>query len=263
MLAYPFMQNALLAGAMVAILAPVIGIFLVLRRYAMMGDTLAHASLAGVAIGIVIGVTPTITSILFTTLAAFLIEFLRDRFKRYAEILMSVVMTLSVGIAIVLVSSGKANTNINQYLFGSILTVTRQDLLLVLIVTLVTLLAVKVFYHELIYTTFDEDGALVSRVKVKRINYIFALLMGLAISVSIRITGVLVISSLIVLPVASAMQFKKGFRSTLLLGVLIGLLDVLLGLILSYTFDSAPGGTIALMSVVTMLGSLLLNPFSK
>ena len=136
MLSYPFMQNALMAGALVAILSPIIGIFLVLRRYSMMGDTLAHSSLAGVAIGIVAGISPTLSSVIFTALAAVFIEFLRERFKRYAEILMSVVLTLSVGIAIVLVSSGQANTNINQYLFGSILTVTRQDLYLVLLVTL-------------------------------------------------------------------------------------------------------------------------------
>lgn len=263
MLSYPFMQNALMAGAMIAILCPIIGIFLVLRRYSMMGDTLAHSSLAGVAVGIVIGISPTLSSVIFTTLAAILIEFLRDRFKRYAEILMSVVMTLSVGIAIILVSSGQANTNINQYLFGSILTVTRQDLIMVLVVTVITILAVSYFYNELIYTTFDEDGAHISNIQVKRVNYIFAVLMGLSIAVSIRITGVLVISSLIVLPVASAMQFKKGFQKTLMISIFIGLLDILLGLVLSYVFDSAPGGTIALMSVITMVGSLVLNPFNK
>ncbi len=263
MLNYPFMQNALMAGTMIAILCPIIGIFLVLRRYSMMGDTLAHSSLAGVAIGIVLGISPTITSLIFTTLSAFFIEFLRDRFKRYAEILMSVVMTLSVGIAIILVSSGQANTNINQYLFGSILTVTKTDLLMVLAVTIITIICIIFYYNELIYTTFDEEGALISNVKVKRINYIFALLMGLSISVSIRITGVLVISSLIVLPVASAMQFKQGFKRTLFIGILIGLIDILAGLVLSYVLDSAPGGTIAIMSVVTMIGSLVLNPFSK
>lgn len=263
MLAYPFMQNALLAGTMIAILCPIIGIFLVLRRYSMMGDTLAHSSLAGVAIGIVIGINPTISSIIFTTLSALFIEFLRDRFKRYAEILMTVVMSLSVGIAIILVSSGQANTNINQYLFGSILTVTRGDLLFVLVVAIITITAVTFYYNELIYTTFDEDGALISNIKVKWVNYIFALLMGLSISVSIRITGVLVISSLIVLPVASAMQFRQGFKRTLFIGILVGLIDILTGLVLSYYLDSAPGGAIALMSVITMIGSLVINPSSK
>lgn len=263
MLSYPFMQNALMAGAMVAILSPIVGIFLVLRRYSMMGDTLAHSSLAGVAIGIVAGFSPTLSAVFFTTLAALFIEFLRDRFKQYAEILMSVVLTLSVGIAIVLVSSGAANTNINQYLFGSILTVTRQDLLMVLLVTILTVSVVSYYYNELIYTTFDEDGASIINIPVKRVNYIFALLMGLSIAVSIRITGVLVISSLIVLPVATAMQFRQGFRKTLFLSIGIGLIDVLLGLVFSYVIDSAPGGTIALMSVFTMVLALLLNPLRK
>jgi zinc transport system permease protein len=216
-----------------------------------------------VAIGIVIGINPTISSIIFTTLSALFIEFLRDRFKRYAEILMTVVMSLSVGIAIILVSSGQANTNINQYLFGSILTVTRGDLLFVLVVAIITITAVTFYYNELIYTTFDEDGALISNIKVKWVNYILALLMGLSISVSIRITGVLVISSLIVLPVASAMQFRQGFKRTLFIGILVGLIDILTGLVLSYYLDSAPGGAIALMSVITMIGSLMINPSSK
>lgn len=260
MLALPFMQNALMAGAMIAILCPIVGIFLVLRRYSMMGDTLAHSSLAGIAIGIAIGISPTLSSVIFTTLAAFFIEFLRDRFKRYAEILMSVVMTLSVGISIVLVSSGAANTNINQYLFGSILTVTRADLFMVLAVAILTIGVVIYYYNQLIYTTFDEDGAFISKIKVKRVNYIFALLMGLSVSVSIRITGVLVISSLIVLPVASAMQFKRGFKQTLFLSIFIGLIDVLMGLVFSYVLNSAPGGTIALMSVLTMMISLFVHP---
>lgn len=263
MLSYPFMQNALMAGTMIAILCPLIGIFLVLRRFSMIGDTLAHSSFAGVAIGLVIGVHPTITSILFTTFAAFLIEYLRDGFKQYAEILMSVVMSFSVGIAIVLVSSGSASASITQYLFGSILTVTREDLFLVLAVTVFAIVLVTKYYNELIYTTFDEDGASVANIRVKRINYIFALLMGAAISVSIRITGILVISSLIVLPVASAMLAKKGFRKTLALAIGIGIIDVLLGLVLSYFLDSAPGGTIALMSVATMLISIGFHPIRR
>lgn len=259
MLSYPFMQNALMAGTLVAILSPVIGMFLVLKRYSMMGDALAHSSLAGVAIGIAIGISPTISSVVFTTLAAILIEYLRLHLKRYAEILMVVVMTLSVGIAIILVSSGIANTNINQYLFGSILTVTKEDLLMILFVTLATLFTIYFIYEKLIYITFDEDGAKITNIKVNFLNYIFALLMGLSISVSIRITGVLVISSMIVLPVASAMQYKKGFSKTLFISIIVALVDIILGLILSFYFDSAPGGTIALVSVFTMLISLALN----
>jgi zinc transport system permease protein len=173
---------------------------------------------------------------------------------------MSVDMTLSVGIAIILVSSGSASASITQYLFGSILTVTVDDLFLVLAVTIASSLLVARFYSELIYSTFDEDGAKVSGIRVKTVNYIFALLMGASISASIRITGILVISSLIVLPVASAMQFRKGFSRTLAIAVAVSVTDVLAGLILSYYLDSAPGGAIAIMSVATMVISLVMNP---
>jgi zinc transport system permease protein len=263
MLSLPFMQNALMAGFLIALLCPIIGIFLVLRRFSMIGDTLAHSSFAGVAIGLVIGIHPTITSVIFTTLAAVMIEYMRDSFKRYSEILMSVVMTLSVGIAIILVSSGSASASITQYLFGSILTVTGDDLILVLAVTIASALLVARFYYELIYSTFDEDGAKVSGIRVKTVNYIFALLMGASISASIRITGILVISSLIVLPVASAMQFRKGFTRTLAIAIAVSIVDVLAGLVLSYYLDSAPGGAIAIMSVITMVISLVMNPMGK
>ena len=130
---------------------------------------------------------------------------------------------------------------------------------MILFVTVITLFIIYYIYEELIYITFDEDGANITNIKVNLLNYIFALLMGLSIAVSIRITGVLVISSMIVLPVASAMQYKKGFSKTLMISIIIALIDIIFGLILSFYLDSAPGGTIALISVFTMLISLAIN----
>lgn len=254
-----FMQNAFMAGFIISILCPFIGLFLVLRRYSMIGDTLSHSSFAGVAIGLVLGVNPLITAFLFTTLCAIIIELLREYYKKYAELVMSLVLTFSLGIAIILISSGKASAKVNSFLFGSILTVSTQDIFMILIVGIICLIALIFLYNKLIYITFDEEGAKTAGINVKFINYLFTILVGATISLSIRIMGILVISSIIVVPVATSMQLKKNFNKTLILSVLFGLIDILLGLVLSYYFNSAPGGTIALTSVIVLVITLLLK----
>ena len=259
MFEFDFMRNAFMAGVVVSVLCPIIGLFIVLRRNSMIGDTLSHSSFAGVAIGLVLGVNPIISAFLFTTICAVIIEFLRGYYKKYAELVMSIVLTLSLGIAIILISTGKANANVNSYLFGSILTVSKSDLLIIATAVIICLLILKVIYNKLIYITFDEEGAKTAGINVKFINYLFTILVGATISLSIRIMGILVISSIIVVPVATSMQLKKNFNKTLILSVLFGLIDILLGLVLSYYFNSAPGGTIALTSVIVLVITLLLK----
>ncbi|CAB1250838.1 metal ABC transporter permease [Clostridium sp. WLY-B-L2] len=253
MLQYSFMQNAIIAGIFISILCPAVGTFLVLKRYSMMGDTLSHSSLAGVAIGLVLGYNPILTSFIFTSIAGLTIEFLRSYYKKYAELILVIVLTLSVGIAIVLISTGKANANVNSYLFGSILTVSKNDLFTVFSLSIISVLTLFFLYNQLLYITFDENGAKVCGIKVKLINYLFALLVGATISVSIRILGILVISSMIAMPVAASLQLHKGFKLTFIFSIIFGFIDIMLGLFLSYYINSAPGGTIALISVLLLL----------
>lgn len=253
MLSYNFMQSALIISIFISILCPTIGIYLVLRRYSMIGDTLAHSSLAGIAIGLSLGQNPILTAFIFTSIAGMLIEFLREYYSKYAELILSIVLSLSVGIAITLVSSGKAPGNINSFLFGSILTVSKGELLTVFILSIISCITLLFLHNELLYITFDEEGAKVAKVKVKLINYIFAILVAATISISIKIVGVLVLSSLIALPVATALQLKKGFKTTLIFSILISIIDVISALILSYYLDCAPGGITALISVFILM----------
>lgn len=253
MLQYAFMQNAIIAGIFISILCPAVGTFLVLKRYSMMGDTLSHSSFAGVAVGIVFGYNPIFTAFIFTSIAGLIIEFLRDYYKKYAELILVIVLTLSVGIAIVLISTGKASGNVNSYLFGSILTVSKNELYTVFILSIISVITLSILYNQLLYITFDENGAKVCKIKVKLINYLFTLLVGATISVSLRILGILVISSMIAMPVAASLQLHKGFKLTLIFSIIFGFLDIMGGLLLSYYINSAPGGTIALVSVLTLL----------
>jgi zinc transport system permease protein len=253
MLEYGFMQNALTAGILISILCPMVGVFLVLRRYSMMGDTLSHSSLAGIAVGLILGFNPLLSAFIFTSLCGILIEFLRNYYKKYAELVMSIILTFSVGLAIILISTGKSTANVNTYLFGSILTVTTKDLYLISILSIISIITLAFLYNKLVYITFDEEGAYTSGINVKLINYLFTLLVGATISVSIRIMGILVISSMIVIPVATALQLNLGFKRTLVFSIIFGLVDIIAGLIFSYYINSAPGGTIALVSVLVLV----------
>lgn len=259
MLQYAFMQDALFVSICIAILCPCIGVFLVLRRYSMIGDTLSHASLAGITIGLACGGSPVIGAFLFTSICGALIEFLRTYFKKYTDLILTIVLSLSVGVAITIISSGKLHTNADAFLFGSILTVDQFDKLTVLFLTILSILAVIFLYHEMLYIAYDEEAAQVAGVRVKVINYVFSILVASAISVSIRVVGVLVLSSMIALPVATALQLKKGFRATLLFSILFSMVDILLGLFLSYQLNVAPGGFTALVSVAVLIVVMILR----
>lgn len=253
MFEYAFMQNAFFVAVLISLVCPLIGIFLVLRRYSMIGDSLSHASLAGVAVGLMLDVNPILSAFCLTSIFGILIEVLRQRFREYAELILVIILSLSVGIAITIISSGIVHTNVESFLFGSILTVTRNDVWSVLLLSIISIGTIIKLYPQLVMLAFDEDGARISGVKTRLINYIFAVLVAATISVSIRIVGILVISSLIALPVATALQLRKGFRRTMELSVLFSFLDIILGLCAAYWIDAAPGGVTAIISVVMLL----------
>lgn len=256
MLQYGFMQNALIASLFIAILCPCIGIFLVVRRYSMIGDTLSHASLAGITAGLLCGQNPVLGAFVFTSACGALIEFLRSYFKKYTDLILSIVLALSVGTAISIISSGKLHANADSFMFGSILTVTKADMIMISVLSLIAVCTLIFLYHPLLYISYDEEAAKIAGVRVKLINYAFSILTAAAVSVSIRIVGVLVLSSMIALPVATAMQLGKGFRQTLLLSILFSLIDILLGLFSSYYLNVAPGGFTALVSVAVLMAVL-------
>lgn len=258
-----FMRNAFMAAILISILCPSIGVFLVLKRYAMVGDTLSHASFAGVAIGLVLGESPIIYAFIFTSICAVLIELLKNYYKQYSDLILPIILTFSVGIAITLTSSGKAHGNIESFLFGSILTVEKSDLYTILILSIICVVLLKTLYEKLVYITFDENGAKVANINVKLINYVFALLVGASISVSIRIIGILVVSSMVAVPVATAMQLNGSFKKTLIYSVIFGFIDVIFGLIMSYYLNCAPGGTIALTSVFVLVTVLIVRVLAK
>ena len=257
---YSFILRGLEAGIIVAFIAPLIGIFLVLRRYSLIADTLSHISLAGVAMAFLFGWNPIITTIGVTTLSSVGIEKLRNTKHVYGETALALFLSLGLALSTVLLSLGKGfNSNLLNYLFGSIVTVTPNDILTIFILAIIIVVLIILFYKELIYITFDEESAKVSGLPVRFINTLFIMLVALTISLAIPIIGILLITALIVIPVVTALQLRKSFMRTIIYSEIISIFSVVSGIFISYYFNLSTGGTIVLL----MLGIFLLTIFYK
>lgn len=263
MFSYTFMMYACIVSLFIAVLCPLIGIFLVLRKYSFIGDTLSHASLAGVTIALTMSIEPLWGAFLFTAVCGILIEILRSRFKNNSDLILSVILTLSVGVAITLISSGLARGNAEAFLFGSVLTVSESDIITVVVLSCIAILCFVFSYKKLLFIIVDEDLAQVAGVKVKTVTYLFSLLVSITVAVAIKIVGMMVLGSLLTMPVAAALQFKKGFKMTLILSLVFSLIEVVGGLIFSYYFNFAPGGVIALFSVALLILAIFASLLSK
>lgn len=259
MLTYGFMQRAFIAGMMIAVICPAIGIFLTLRRLSMIGDTLSHVALAGVAGGILGGVYPVYTALLVTVLASFAVERLRKTYAQYAELSLALMMSFGVGLATVLISLGGSSGQVFGFLFGSITLVTRQDVWSIILLGGCIVTLTLLHYRSLFYMAFDETAALLAGVNVKGVNLLFTIMVAVTISLSMRIVGILLVSSMMVVPVAAALQLEVSFRKTFTASLVFGLLSMIVGLTISFHASLAPGGTI----VLTSLGILLLVALSK
>lgn len=256
---YDFIVRAFIAGIAIGIVAPLIGTFLVVRRYSLMADTLAHVSFAGVAIGLLLKINPIFSAIGLSVLAGFGIEFLRNTRRIFGESVLALFLSGSLAIAVIILSLAKGfNANLFSYLFGSISTITTTDLVVIITLAVVVLLDVIFLYKELFFTSFDPELAEASGLPVKGINLTMVTLAAIAVAISIHIVGVLLIGALMVIPVISAQQYGGGFRFTLILAVLFSLVSVIAGLFASYYLDIASGGSIVLVALVIFILSLLL-----
>jgi len=247
---YEFIIRGLEAGILVAILAPLIGIFLVLRRYSLIADTLSHVSLAGVAIGLLAKINPIITALLATIISAVWIERLRLSKKVYGETALALFLSGGLALAVVIISLAHGfNVNLFSYLFGSIVTVKSTDVTIIATLSAVVIIILFAFYKELVYISFDEESAQVSGIPTRAINIIFILLASVVIALAIPIVGVLLVSALVVIPVITALQLKKSFKQTILWAELFSVVSVIAGIISSFYFDISPGGTIVLITI--------------
>jgi zinc transport system permease protein len=249
-----FMRLAFAVGAIVGVLAPTVGFFLVQRRMSLIGDGIGHVAFAGVALGVLLDVSPVLTALVAAVVGAIGIEWLRARRGTAGDQALALVFYTGLAAGVVLISiAGSLNVNLFSYLFGSILTVTYEDLALIAIFGTISLALVGLFYRSLCAVVLDEEGARVAGLPIGWLNALVAALAALTIALSMQIVGILLIAALMVLPVTAAMRIAWSMRSTILLSAMIGLASVLVGLTASYHADIPPGGSIVLVAATSVL----------
>ncbi|MCM1498782.1 MAG: metal ABC transporter permease [Clostridium sp.] len=256
---YVFMQRAFVVGILLAVIIPLIGVIVVLKRLSMIGDALSHTSLAGVALGLLLGFNPIIGAVVICVIAAFSIEAIRRRLPKYAEISISIIMSVGIGLASVLSGFIEDGAAFNSFLFGSIVAITDTEVILVAVVTVIVVVTFILLYKELMFITFDEQGAVLAGLPVRKINFVITILTAITVSVAARSVGALIVSSLMVIPVACAMQLANSYKKTVIYSVLFALLFTVAGLFLSYYFNLKPGGTIVLVGVVVLIPLMMIG----
>ncbi|WP_168119265.1 metal ABC transporter permease [Paenibacillus sp. HB172176] len=249
-----FFERALIGGVLIGITAPLIGLFLVLRRLSMIGDTLSHVSIAGVALGFLVGIYPLAGGMLFALAASFAIEKLRKAYQAYAELSLAIIMSGGIAIASILFTLDQSfPVDIDSYLFGSIYTLNSTDLYLIGGVTLLILLVIGLQAKELFQMTFDEEAASVSGLPVRFYNVMISVLTALVISVAIKIVGALLVSALLTIPAAGTLLIARSFRQSLMIVIVIGEIAVIAGLLIAGIWNLAPGGTIVLLLILILM----------
>ena len=250
---YAFMQRAFIVGILLAAIIPCIGLVIVCKRLSMIGDALSNTSLAGVAAGLLLGLNPVLTAAAACVVAAIGIEAIRRKIPRFSEMSIAIIMSAGIGLAGVLSGFIKNAANFNSFLFGSIVAISNGELYLVIAVSMAVLLMFLLMYKELFYVSLDEQSARLAGVPVKTVNFLFTVLIAVTVSVAARTVGALIVSSMMVVPVACAMQFGTSYRQTLILAVVLDILFMITGLFAAYYLGLKPGGTIVLVGVLVLI----------
>lgn len=256
---YGFMQRAFIAGVMIAIIAPTIGVFLVLRRLSLIADTLSHVALAGVAIGLLLKIDPVLGGLGAALVGSAGVERLRTSGRLFGEAALAIFLSGGLAVSVILVSLHHGfNVDLFSFLFGSITTVEPRDLVLIVVLGLAVLGVVTLFYKEFFAMTFDEEGARVQGLPVDTLGLVLTVLVGITVVVSMRIVGILLISALIVIPAVTALRIARSFRGTLTIAIITGVMAVLVGLTAAFYFDLAAGGAIVTSAIgLFALGSIV------
>jgi len=265
-----FLQYALVAAILIGFTAPLIGSFVVVRRMSLIADALSHVTLAGIALSLLISgmvaqladLNPLYLGIVTSVIAALTIDWLRAKYKHFQELAIPIIMATGMGLGATFISLANGfSMDLVSFLFGTVSAVALTDVYTILAVTVVVIIFVFAFYKELLFLSFDEEQARVSGIRLRLVHILFMIVVALVIAISMRIVGILLVSSLITLPVAAALRIAKSFKMTIFLAIIFGEIATVLGLVLAYQFDLAPGGMIVLLAVIELIIVMLLERF--
>lgn len=262
---FDFIRYSFISGILIGLLAPLIGTFIVVRRLSLIADALSHVTLGGIAFGMLLTkllaftINPVWTGILFSIAGSLMIERLRSVYKHYQELAIPIIMSLGIGLSVIFISFADGfNQDLFGYLFGSISAVTFNDVVVIFSIFIVVVLFIGLLYKELFILSFDEEYASIIGVP-RYVHILFMLMVALVISASMRVVGILLVSSLITLPVASAMRLTRSYKELMVWSVVIGEFAVIAGLVTAFYLDITPGGVIVMLLVAILILSIIIK----
>ena len=264
MFLYAFMRQALQASFLISLIAPVLGLFLILRRQTLLADTLSHVSLVGVALGLLVGVDPTWMNILVVVVASVILEYIRTVYKSYSEVSIAMMMSGGMALALVLMSfNDSTSMSLNTFLFGSIVTISQEQVLFLFILTIIILVLYIFFRRPMYVLTFDEETAFTAGLPVRIMSIAFNIITGIVIAVVMPIVGALLVSAILILPAAISMRLGKNFNWVIGIGILIAMTGMFSGLTVSYYFGTPPGAMITLILLAIFIILLVIEKIRK
>lgn len=256
-LQFAFVQRAFLGGCMIALLCSILGLFLVLRKMSLIGDGLSHVSFGAVALGLLANVAPLYAALPLVVLASFAILKLTEKARLFGDAAIGIVSALGIASGVILASVSRGfNVDLFSYLFGNILAIGDEELVLAVALSAVVLITVALFYNDLLAVAFDEEYARVSGIKTARVNTLLMALTAVTVVLAIRVVGIMLISALLILPAATALQLARGFKGALLISALTSVAAVVAGICISIVLDLPAGGTIVAVNLVFFLAAL-------
>ena len=259
-LSYGFMQKALIAGIAVGLICSFMGTFLVLRRYSLFGDGIAHVAFGGISLGLFLGIFPLWTAFIVSILGGLGLQKLRQSTKISGDSAVAVVLVTGLAIGVILVSaSGGFSVDLFSFLFGSILLISQEDTIMILAISAGIIATLTILQKQFLHLTFNEEQAKLSGMRTTLLNYAFVVLASITVVTSMRLVGILLISALIVIPNITAMMFGKGFKKTVFISMSISVISVVSGILVSYFLNVAPSGTIVMIAVGILIGTLVLK----
>ena len=254
LLGYRFFQNALIGGSIAALSCSIIGLFVILRGESMIGDGVAHVSFGGIAIGLFLNVNPLYTALIVSIFAVLGISYMRNKGLAESDSATAVILAIGFSTGLIIISlAGGFNVELFSFLFGSVLTISRTDLTLVSLLSIVSLTLVTIFYKELLSITFDAQASKLMGIPVSLLSNIFNILVAVTIVLSIKVVGMILVTALLVLPGLSALQLDEGFKKTVIMSVVFGVGSVILGIFASAILDVATSGVIVFTLVLVFI----------
>lgn len=260
-----FMQRALLAALVVGLCAPLVGIFLVQRRLSLMGDGLGHIALTGVALGFLLQTNPVATAVIVASIGAIVVELIRAYGKTSGDVALAVLFYggIAGGVLLIGLSSKRSNVNLLSYLFGSLTTVSKFDIALIVSLALVIFLVTLLLKKSLFALCHDSEFAQVSGIPVKLLSMVLAVMTAVTVTIAMRVVGLLLVSALMIIPVATAQQLSKSFTGTRIMASVIGGTAAVSGVITSFYLDLAPGALIVVLVIFLFIFSIGFASFSR